>query len=157
MGFVQRVLSVVPDQPAPLLAPAPDATTDRTLCTIGRNGVCRGTAAGNRPSKQPRTAPVLFRNVARQIAGIVAHAPHLDHAFFAAAIEKKMPRRLYALALHSAPAVPKMVGAGSLDQDLRAFRRPGPLGIGANIAQGLLDQRLIARRSGFPKFLTAPV
>jgi hypothetical protein len=32
-----------------------------------------------------------------------------------------------------------MVRAGSFDQDLRAFRRSGPLGIGANIAQGLLD------------------
>jgi hypothetical protein len=95
--------------------------------------------------------------VAHQIAGVVAHAPHLDHAFLAAAIEKKMPRRLYALALHSAPAEPKMVGARSFDQDLGAFRRSGPLGIGANIAQGLLDQRLIARRSGFPKFLPAPV
>jgi hypothetical protein len=32
-----------------------------------------------------------------------------------------------------------MEGAGSFDQDLRACRRSGPLGIGANIAQGLLD------------------
>ena len=88
---------------------------------------------------------------------VVAHATHLDHAFLAAAIEEKMPRRLYALALHSAPAVPKMVGARSFDQDLRAFRRSGPLGIGSNIAQGLLDQRLIAHRSGFAEFLPAPV
>jgi len=68
-----------------------------------------------------------------------------------------MPRRLYALALHSAPAVPKMVGARSFDQDLRAFRRSGPLGICANIAQGLLAQRLIAHRRGFGEFLPAPV
>jgi hypothetical protein len=32
-----------------------------------------------------------------------------------------------------------MVRAGSFNQDLRAFRRSGALGIGANIAQGLLD------------------
>jgi hypothetical protein len=32
-----------------------------------------------------------------------------------------------------------MVGAGSFDQEFRAFRRSGPLWIGANIAQGLLD------------------
>ena len=64
-------------------------------------------------SRQPRSAPVLFGNVARQIAGVVAHARHLDHAFLTAAIEKKMPRRLYALDLHSAPAEPKMVGASS--------------------------------------------
>ena len=88
--------------------------------------------------------------MARQIAGVVAHAPHLDHAFLAAAIEKKVPRRLYALALDSAPAELKMIRGGSFDRDLRAFRRFGPLGIGANIAPGLLDRRLIARRSGSP-------
>jgi hypothetical protein len=32
--------------------------------------------------------------VARQIAGTVDNAPHLDHPFIAVAIEKKMPRRL---------------------------------------------------------------
>jgi hypothetical protein len=82
-------------------------------------------AAGNGLSKQPRTAPVLVGNVAHQISGVVAHAPHLDHAFLAAAIEKKMPRRLYAPALHSAPAELQMVRAGSFDQDLRAFRIDG--------------------------------
>jgi hypothetical protein len=50
-----------------------------------------------------------------------------------------------------------MVGAGSFDQDLRAFGRSWPLGIGSNIAQGLLDERLVARRSGFAEFLPAPV
>jgi hypothetical protein len=78
----------------------------------------------------------------------VEHAPHLDHAFLAAAIEKKMPPRLYALALYSAPAE---LRAGSFDEDLRAFRRPGPLGICADIAQGLLDKRFIALCGGFPK------
>jgi hypothetical protein len=42
--------------------------------------------------------------VAGQIAGIVDNAAHLEHAFIAAAIEERMPRLLYALALHSAPA-----------------------------------------------------
>jgi len=122
-----------------------------------RTVVCRSAAAVKGLSKQPRTAPVLLGNVARQISGVVAHAPHLDHAYLAPAIEKKMPRRLYAMALHSAPAELQVVRAGSFDQDLRAFHRSGPLGIGANIAQSLLDQRLVALRGGFPKFLPAPV
>ena len=89
------------------------------------------TGAGKRLSEQPCIPPVLFGNVAHQIAGVVAHAPYLDPAFLAAAIEKKMPRRLYAMALHSAPAELKMVRAGAFDRGLRAFRRSGPLGIGA--------------------------
>jgi len=72
--------------------------------------------------------------VAGQIAGIVDNAAHLEHAFIAAAIEERMPRLLYALALHSALAELKMAGAGSFDHDLRTFRRSGPLGIGADIA-----------------------
>ncbi len=40
-------------------------------------------------------APVSFRKVARQIAGVMENASHLDYAVGAAAIEKEMPRLLH--------------------------------------------------------------
>ena len=108
-------------------------------------------------TKGRRAAPVLFRKVALKIAGVVDNAPHLNHMFIAAAIEKKMPRRLYALALHSAPTELKMVRAGSFDHDLRAYRRSGQFGIFADIAQGLCEKRFIAESGFFPEFLFAPL
>jgi hypothetical protein len=95
--------------------------------------------------------PVFFGKVACQIAGIVDYAPDLDHAFVAKAIENKMPRYLHCLAIGPAPAERKMIRAGSFDHDLRAFHRSWPRRIVRNIAECLLDERLVSRRRGFPK------
>src|ERR1035437_5889994 len=49
-----------------------------------------------------------------------------------------------------------MIGPSALDHDLGPLLRAWPLGIGSDIAYGLLDKRPIARRSSSAKFLFAP-
>ena len=85
------------------------------------------------------------------------HASHLDHAFLAAPIEKKMARRLDAMALHSAPAELKMVRADAFDRDLRACLRSGPFRVFADVAERLCKKRFIAERSPLPELLFSPV
>jgi hypothetical protein len=79
-----------------------------------------------------------------------------NHAIVAAAIEKEMSRLPHASAAYSALAERKMVSPRALDHELRPLFRAWPLGIGSDIAYGLLDQRPITRRRGFPKFPLAP-
>ena len=48
-------------------------------------------AAESLLSERPRGAPVLLGKMALEVAAIVKNAGHLDHAIFAAAIEKPTP------------------------------------------------------------------
>src|ERR1039457_6588282 len=92
-------------------------------------------------------APELFRQVSFHVAAIVKDAPHLDHVFIQKAVQKKMTGRFHDWAAHSASAEPKMIGAGSSNQDFRPFLRSGTFRIGANVTKGLYYERCVAPRT----------
>ena len=94
--------------------------------------------------------------MAIQIARVMKNAGHFNYAVFAAAIEKKMTRLLHAWAAHAAPAELQVISPRPFDHNFWPLFRAWPLGVFANIADGLLDERSITRRCGFAEFQFAP-
>jgi hypothetical protein len=96
---------------------------------------------------------IIFREMALQIPAMVKNASHLnhailasavDHAILAAAIKDEMPGCFHTRTAHSGPAEFEAPGARPFDHDLGPLFRAWPLGIGSDIAQSLLDERLVA-------------
>ena len=79
-----------------------------------------------------------------QLTAIVQDSRDFNDAIFAAAIYQKVTRVFHADSSHPAAAERKMVSPNSGHQNIGPFRRTRALGIGFDIVQCLLDQRLVA-------------
>ena len=67
-----------------------------------------------------------------------------------------MTRVSNAWAAYPVPAELQVICPRALDHNIRPFFRAWPIGVIADIADGLLDKRFIARRCGFAEFLLTP-
>jgi len=85
------------------------------------------------------------------------NARHFDRALVTPAIDKKMTRRLHVWAAHPAAAEFQVMGPRAFDHNVRSLLGAWALGIDSDIADGLLNQRLIARYGVLSKFLAGPI
>ncbi len=103
------------------------------------------------------SAPVLLRQVAFQVAGVVQNSRDFNCSFIAAAVQQKVPRILY----HSASSRPvaaesQVVSSGAAAQ-LWSFLRAGAFGIICDIAESLFQESAVTRGGAGAKSVLAPL